>query len=73
MHLEPSHRLRMPGTPAIAATPDTHRETIVKFHLGIRSCQVALFPEHQGYCSVVNLSGGLDARVRHTDSGFSTY
>jgi hypothetical protein len=45
----------------------------VKFHLGIRSCQVALFPEHQGFCSVVNLSGDLDARVRHKDSGFSTY
>jgi rhodanese-related sulfurtransferase len=59
--------------PALVETLDPHQEIIVVCHHGIRSRQVAQFLEHQGFSDVVNLTGGLDAWARHTDTSLPTY
>ena len=63
----------MRKVPEMVAAMDPHQEIIVICHHGIRSRQVALFLEHQGFSNVVNLSGGLDAWARHTDTSLPTY
>lgn len=73
VHLEDSHLVPMREIPAILETLDPHQEIIVICHHGIRSRHVALFLEHQGFSNVVNLSGGLDAWARHTDTSLPTY
>jgi len=73
VHLEGSQLVPMREIPAIVDALDRHQEIIVICHHGIRSRQVALFLEHQGFSDVVNLSGGLDAWARHTDTSMPTY
>jgi len=73
VHLEASRLIPMREIPAVVDTLDPHQEVIVICHHGIRSRQVALFLEHQGFSDVVNLSGGLDAWARHTDTSLPTY
>jgi rhodanese-related sulfurtransferase len=73
VHLENSQLIPMREVPAIIEKLDPEQETIVICHHGIRSRQVALFLEHQGFSDVVNLSGGLDAWARHTDTSLPTY
>ncbi|HYQ70750.1 MAG TPA: rhodanese-like domain-containing protein [Gammaproteobacteria bacterium] len=73
VHLEDSQLIPMREIPAMIGTLDPHQEIIVICHHGIRSRQVALFLEHQGFSDVVNLSGGLDAWARHTDPSLPTY
>jgi rhodanese-related sulfurtransferase len=73
VHLEGSQLVPMRMVPGIVASLDPHQETIVICHHGIRSRQVALFLEHQGFSNVVNLSGGLDVWARHTDTSLPTY
>jgi rhodanese-related sulfurtransferase len=52
--------------------PD-NRDIVVICHHGIRSRQVAMFLEHQGYSSVINLRGGIDAWARDLDPAMATY
>ena len=52
---------------------DPDRETVVICHHGIRSQQVALYLEHQGFRRVINLRGGVDAWARDVDSDMATY
>jgi rhodanese-related sulfurtransferase len=52
---------------------DPGRETVVICHHGIRSRQVAMFLERQGFSNVINLAGGLDAWAREVDLGMATY
>jgi len=73
VHLEDSRQVPMREVPAIIETLDRQQEIIVICHHGIRSRQVALYLEHQGFSDVVNLSGGLDAWARHTDTSLPTY
>jgi rhodanese-related sulfurtransferase len=73
VHLEGSQLVPMRKVPEMVAAMDPHQEIIVICHHGIRSRQVALFLEHQGFSNVVNLSGGLDAWARHTDTSLPTY
>ena len=75
VHLEDSQLIPMREIPAMIAAEalDPDQEIIVICHHGIRSRQVALFLEHQGFPDVVNLSGGLDAWARHTDTNLPTY
>jgi rhodanese-related sulfurtransferase len=73
VHLEESQLVPMREIPAMIETLDPHQEIIVICHHGIRSRQVALYLEHQGFSNVVNLNGGLDAWARYTDPGLPTY
>ena len=52
---------------------DRDRETVVICHHGIRSQQVALFLDHQGFSNVINLSGGVAAWAQDVDPGMATY
>lgn len=52
---------------------DPNRETVVICHHGIRSQQVALYLEHQGFSRVINLQGGVDAWAQQVDPSMSIY
>ena len=73
VHIEDSQLVPMREIPEVIESLDPHQEIIVICHHGIRSRQVALFLEHQGFPNVVNLSGGLDAWARQTDTSLPTY
>lgn len=52
---------------------DPERETVVICHHGIRSRQVGLYLQHQGFARVINLQGGVDAWARDVDPAMPTY
>lgn len=52
---------------------DRNRTIVVMCHGGMRSMQVAGFLSHQGFESVVNLDGGIDAWSREVDPGIPRY
>lgn len=52
---------------------ERQRETVVICHHGIRSQQVALYLDHQGFERIVNLSGGVSAWARSVDPDMPTY
>ena len=49
------------------------REIVVICHHGIRSRQVAMYLEYQGYARVINLQGGVEAWAREVDLEMATY
>jgi len=73
VHLEDSVLMPMRQVPVGADALDADREIIVICHHGIRSRQVALFLKARGFSNVVNLSGGIDAWARYTDTSLPTY
>ena len=73
VHLKNSRLIPMREIPQSLDTLDPALEIIVICHHGIRSRQVALFLEHQGFENVANLRGGLDAWARDTDPQLATY
>lgn len=52
---------------------DPARTTVVLCHHGVRSYQVALWLERQGFTDVANLSGGIDAWAREIEPGMAVY
>jgi rhodanese-related sulfurtransferase len=52
---------------------DPSRETVVICHHGIRSRQVAMYLDYQGFDKVINLAGGVDAWARDVDLEMATY
>jgi rhodanese-related sulfurtransferase len=52
---------------------DSTAEIVVICHHGIRSRQVALWLEHYGFHSLINLQGGIDAWARTVDPQMPTY
>jgi len=52
---------------------DRARETVVICHHGIRSQQVALYLDHQGFRYIINLQGGVAAWARDVDPEMPTY
>ena len=73
VHLDDSLLIPMRQIPDSLDKLDPEKETIVVCHHGIRSRQVALFLERNGFTSVVNLRGGLDAWAKETDTSMPTY
>ena len=65
--------LPMREIPNAVARLDPGRETVVICHHGIRSRQVALYLEHQGFAKVINLQGGVAAWARDIDREMRTY
>jgi rhodanese-related sulfurtransferase len=49
------------------------RDTVCICHHGGRSMHVAMFLERQGFASVFNLTGGVDAWARQVDPAMPTY
>lgn len=52
---------------------DRGREIVVMCHHGSRSLQVAVFLKHNGFDSVFNLAGGIDAWSADVDPGVPLY
>lgn len=52
---------------------DPQRQTVVICHHGIRSRQVAMYLDYQGFADVINLAGGVDAWARDVDLQMATY
>ena len=59
--------------PQAADNLDPDQEIVVICHHGIRSRQVAMYLEYQGFSDVINLYGGIDAWARDVDRGMATY
>lgn len=72
-HIAGSQLIPMGQIPTSLGGLDGGRETVVICHHGIRSRQVAMFLEYQGFANVINLSGGVDAWARDVDRGMATY
>lgn len=52
---------------------DSTRDVVVICHHGARSMQVAMFLERQGFESVLNLTGGVDAWAGEIDPNMRRY
>jgi rhodanese-related sulfurtransferase len=59
--------------PARLAELDANSSTVCFCHHGMRSLQVALFLERQGFTSVFNLHGGIDAWSTQVDPSVARY
>jgi len=73
VHLEDTRLIPMREIPRHAESLDPDQEIIVICHHGIRSRQVGLYLELQGFTNIVNLRGGLDAWARDTDPQLTAY
>ena len=71
--IEGSKLIPMGQIPASIRELDPDRETVVICHHGIRSRQVAMFLDHQGFSNVINLAGGVDAWAQDVDRQMATY
>ena len=71
--LEDTKLIPMRHIPDALAELDPDRETVVICHHGIRSRQVALYLEHQGFTDVINMQGGVAAWAREIDPEMPTY
>ena len=71
--IQGSQLIPMGQIPTSLKSLDPQRETVVICHHGIRSRQVAMFLEYQGFADVINLAGGVDAWARDVDRKMATY
>ena len=72
-HIEGSRLIPMREIPSAFPSLDSQQETIVICHHGIRSRQVALYLEQQGFSDIVNLEGGVAGWARDVDPNMPTY
>ena len=59
--------------PGRLAELPTQRPIVCLCHHGMRSAQVGMFLERQGFDSVINLTGGIDAWSHDVDPSVPTY
>jgi rhodanese-related sulfurtransferase len=71
--IEGSRLVPMSAIPQALGGLDRGREIVAICHHGIRSRQVVLYLERQGFTRVINLEGGLDAWARLVDPAMRTY
>lgn len=72
-HIDGSRTMPMSTIPTNVAELDQDQPIVCICHHGMRSMQVALFLEQQGFSDVINLTGGVDAWATQVDSGMATY
>lgn len=63
----------MQQVPARLSELDAASEIVVICHHGVRSLQVAMFLERQGFSSLFNLTGGVAAWADEVDSSMRRY
>ncbi|MBI3523097.1 MAG: sulfurtransferase [Betaproteobacteria bacterium] len=63
----------MRSVPARYLELDRDSEIVVICHHGVRSYQVAMFLEQQGFTKVLNLHGGVAAWAQQVDTAMPTY
>jgi rhodanese-related sulfurtransferase len=59
--------------PARLEEIEGERDVVILCHHGIRSQQVALYLEREGFTRLHNLRGGIDAWAKDVDPGMATY
>jgi len=72
-HIEGSRLLPMGEIQQRMRHLDPDFETVVICHHGIRSRQVGMYLEYQGFNNVINLVGGVEAWAREVDPHMATY
>ena len=68
-----SRLLPMGSVPGALATLDEDVPVVVVCHHGMRSLQVAMFLERQGFSAVFNLQGGVAAWAGDVDPAMARY
>ncbi len=71
--IEGSQHIPMRELPGRVAEIERGREVVAICHHGGRSMQAAMFLDKQGFASVRNLAGGVDAWARQVDPAMATY
>jgi len=71
--IENARLLPLRELPARLGELDPVAETVVICHHGGRSMQAAMFLQRQGFASVHNLAGGVDAWARSVDPSMPVY
>lgn len=72
-HLPESTLIPMSTVSARLQELDDEADVVVICHHGMRSLQVAMFLERNGFLSIYNLAGGVDAWARDIDPGMPQY
>lgn len=72
-HIAGARLMPMRGVPARLDELDPDAELVIVCHHGVRSHQVAMFLERQGFERVINLAGGVAAWARDVDPAMPTY
>lgn len=65
--------IRMNEIPGRLGQLDPGRAVAVLCHHGVRSMRVAMFLQAQGFDTVANIAGGIDAWSRELDPGVPRY
>ncbi len=71
--IDGSHLIPMRSIPASLSELNPEQEIVVICHHGIRSRQVAMYLEHQGFSNVINMEGGVAAWARDVDPEMPSY
>lgn len=72
-NIEGSTLIPMHQIPNQMDSLDINQSIVLICHHGIRSRQVGLFLESNGYTNVINLTGGVDAWSKQVDPLMETY
>ena len=72
-HIDGSVEVPMGSVPARYEQFERERETVVICHHGVRSAQVCMFLEHQGFTNVINLAGGVAGWATQVDPKMPHY
>ncbi len=72
-HIEGSVTMPMNTVPDNLKALDADQPIICICHHGVRSMQVGMYLEQQGFTRVINLTGGVDAWAKQVDSTMPTY
>jgi len=72
-HLHGSELIPMRQVPMAVDNLDPEKEMVVICHHGIRSRQVGIYLEQQGFKNVINLEGGVEAWAQDVDPGMNQY
>ncbi len=59
--------------PARLTELESERDVVILCHHGMRSQQVALYLEREGFTRLHNLRGGIDAWAKEVDPGMAKY
>ena len=72
-HIDGSLTIPMSSVPARVQELDSAAATVVICHHGMRSSQVAMYLQQQGFSKLYNLSGGVAAWAAQVDTTIPTY
>jgi rhodanese-related sulfurtransferase len=72
-HIDGAKLVPLQSLPARLSELDPGQEVVCICHHGVRSHHAARFLEHNGFTSVINLSGGIDAWAKEADPSMPTY